>query len=217
MNDPLRLAVALIPLAIYFALLGLVNLRRRPFLMPAARDTAALALGLSGMMLVGPLELFAPREAFANFGIYIWAMLLTLYSLLITLYILVSRPGLVIYNISLDEFLPVLNEVLEPLADDIRWAGNMLAIPRLGIELHVESFAPMRNIRLTAVSDLQSFRGWGMLEAALTTRLEQVEVRPNSRGVSFVVLGTLLLGTAIWWLASDPTAVASRLEGLFRH
>ena len=54
--DPFRLAIALLPLAAYVLLLGLLNLRRRPFLTSGGCDVAALGVALSGLMFVGPLE-----------------------------------------------------------------------------------------------------------------------------------------------------------------
>ena len=61
--DPFRLAIALVPVAAYVLLLGLVNLRRRPFLTSGGSDLTALGVALSGLMFVGPLELFRPEAA----------------------------------------------------------------------------------------------------------------------------------------------------------
>ena len=66
--DPLHLSIALSPLAVYFVLLGIINLSARPQLTTGARDTAALAVGLSGLVVVGPMELFLPERAAAQFG-----------------------------------------------------------------------------------------------------------------------------------------------------
>ena len=49
--DPFRLCLALGPAAIYFLLLGTINLSRRPLLVSGGRDTATLALAITGMGL----------------------------------------------------------------------------------------------------------------------------------------------------------------------
>src|SRR3954467_13252122 len=125
--DPFRLAIALVPVAAYVLLLGLLNLRRRPFLTSGGCDVAALGVALSGLMFVGPLELFRPAAATQAFGNYIWLFLLLFYWLWLVLLVLLSRPRLVIYNISSDELHPVLVDAAGRLDAAARWAGNNLS------------------------------------------------------------------------------------------
>ena len=75
MIDPFRLAVAVIPLAAYLLLLGVLNCRRRPFLTSGGCDLTALGLSISGLLFVGPMELFRPDSATRSFGNYIWLFL----------------------------------------------------------------------------------------------------------------------------------------------
>ena len=70
--DPFRLAIALVPLAAYLLLVGMVNLRRRPFLTSGGSDLAALGLALTGLVFVGPLDFLRPEPATAEFGNYVW-------------------------------------------------------------------------------------------------------------------------------------------------
>ena len=105
--DPLRLAIALVPVAAYALVLALVNARRRPFLTSGGSDLAALGVAISGLMFVGPLELFRPDAATREFGNYIWLFLLSLYWLGLVLVLLLARPRLVIYNTSSEELRPV--------------------------------------------------------------------------------------------------------------
>jgi hypothetical protein len=100
--DPFRLAIALVPVAAYVLLLGVVNARRRPFLTSGGSDLTALGVALSGLMFVGPMELFRPEAATREFGNYIWLVLLLFYWLWLLLVVLVSRPRLVIYNINME-------------------------------------------------------------------------------------------------------------------
>src|SRR3954452_11451184 len=101
--DPFRLAIALVPLAAYVLLLGLLNLRRRPFLTSGGCDMAALGLALSGLIFIGPLELFRPEAATRSFGNYIWLFLIIFYWLWLLLVVLLTRPRLVGYKICMDE------------------------------------------------------------------------------------------------------------------
>ena len=77
--DPLRLAIAVVPVAAYVLVLGLLNLRRRPFLTSGGCDLTALGIALSGLMFVGPMELLRPESATRSFGNYVWLFLLLFY------------------------------------------------------------------------------------------------------------------------------------------
>ena len=68
-------------MAIYLLLLGMINLSRRPLLVSGGRDAAALALAITGMVIVGPFELFLPQASVVRYGPYVWVMVLTFYGL----------------------------------------------------------------------------------------------------------------------------------------
>src|SRR5579862_4982844 len=111
--DSLRFCLALGPLAIYLLLIGGINLSRRSWVITGSRDLAALGVGLSGFIIVGPIELLMPQHAANQFGPYIWLMLLVMYSLALSLAVLMSRPRLTIYNVSASELRAILAEVIE--------------------------------------------------------------------------------------------------------
>ena len=109
--DPFRLCLAMGPVAIYLLLLGTVNMFRRPFLVSGGRDTAALGLAISGLIIVGPVELLFPVSASVSFGTFtVWTCLIALYGLCLVFTLLMLRPRLVVYNILPDEFRPILAE-----------------------------------------------------------------------------------------------------------
>src|SRR3954463_3583692 len=105
--DPLRLAIALVPVAAYVLLLGLLNLRRGPFLTSGVCALAALGIALSGLMFVGPLELFRPEAATRSFGNYIWLFMVLFYWLWLPLLVFLARPRLGIYKINIQKIQPV--------------------------------------------------------------------------------------------------------------
>ncbi len=214
--DPLRLCLALGPLAVYFVLMGAINLIRRPILLSGARETVALAVAVSGLVLIGPIELFMPQAAAVDFGAFVWALLISFYVLVVTLLVLIGRPRLVVYNVTEAEFWPVLAEVVGALDPEARWAGNSLVLPGLQVELHVESFALMRNVSVTAIGELQSYQGWRRLESALGGALREVEVAPNPQGAGLLLVGLMMAVTVLWQLASDPQAITQAFFDMLR-
>lgn len=214
--DPFRLCLALGPVAVYMVLVGAVNLFRRPLLVSGTRDTAALGLAVSGLILVGPIELFVPVEAVLAFGSKVWIFLILLYVLVLVLVLLMSRPRLVIYNVTIAELRPALADVAAAQDDDARWAGDSLVLPNLGVRLHMECVPAMRNVSLVSSGPQQSYLGWRRLERALGTALSRVEVSRNPRGFSLASAG-VLLGVALMMLvARDPHAVFESLASMFQ-
>jgi hypothetical protein len=215
--DPLRLAIALVPLAAYVLVLGLVNLRRRPFLTSGGSDTVALGVALSGLMFVGPLELFRPEAATREFGNYIWLFLLVFYWLWVLLMVLLARPRLVVYNISVEELHPVLADAAGRLDGEARWAGNHLSLPRLGVQLHIDGLDAMRNVSLVSSGSRQNIDGWRRLSRELSRSLRPVRVKPNPRAIGFLFVSLALLGLSITFMFSRPEALDQAMHEVFAY
>ncbi len=215
--DPFRLAVAFVPLAAYCLLIALLNARRKPFITTGGCDLAALGAALSGLVLVGPIELFRPQAASAEFGSYVWLFLLVFYWLWVWLAVLIARPRLVIYNISDSELRPILSEAARSIDSEARWAGDSLALPKVGVLLHVEQSEFMRNVSLISSGPGQELGGWRRLGGELNERLQslQVERNPRALGISLVALALMALCTA--HLLSDPVRVAQAVREVLSY
>jgi hypothetical protein len=215
--DPLHIAIALGPLATYFLVLGSVHLATRPLVVSGARDAAALALAIAGLVVVGPMELFLIEEAAVRYGTLVWAMMLVAYGLTVILVILLQRPRLVIYNISQQQLRPVLAEVVAQLDSEARWAGESLAMPQLGVQLYLESSPLFQNVQLVAAGPEQNLPGWKRLEKALAIALRKSRHRAQRFGVlaTMAGLGTAALVTYV--LMRDPGGVMHSLNEMLRR
>jgi len=222
--DPLCLCLALGPVAMYLLLLGAVNLSRRPVVVSGVRDTATLALALSGLFVVGPMALFLPYAAAAHFGGFVWLLLLFLYVMCVILALLLMRPRLVIYNISVDRIRSFLADAVDRLDPDARWAGDSLILPQLKVQLYVDYYSALRNVSLVSIGGKQSHAGWRRLELVLMAALARAEVPRNPRGLSLLFCSMLILAglaTAIayhpqpaWQLLLDIAQPLMRMVGL---
>jgi hypothetical protein len=215
--DPFRLAIALVPAAAYALVLSLINLRRRPFLTSGGSDLTALGVALSGLMFVGPLELFRPEAATREFGNYIWLFLLLFYWLWLLLLVLLSRPRLVIYNISAEELHPLLAEAAGQLDPDARWAGNHLSLPRLGVQLHIDSLDLMRNVSLVASGGRQNIDGWRRLARELSNSLQPIRVKSNPRAIGLLAVSLILLTTSVTYMLARPEALLQAMNEVFAY
>ncbi len=125
--DAARSFIALGPLAIYLLVLGAINFFPRPFLTTGLRDLAALGLAVCGLVLVGPVELFAPTQVIAKMGVVFWLSILGFYVSSVTLLLLLLPPRLVVYNMKAEQLRPVLSRVASVLGFRSPLAGRRVA------------------------------------------------------------------------------------------
>ncbi len=215
--DSLHLFIALTPLALYLVLLGLMNLSRHPKLLTGARDTAVLGLALSGLVAAGPMELFMPEAAAMRFHSYVWALLGTFYLLCLSLVVLVMRPRIVIYNVSIDQLRPILASVVSELDVEARWAGDSLLLPQLGVQLCLEPSELLRNAQLVATGPRQSYAGWRRLELALAAALRSTPGARNPHGYALVLAGLAIAATVAVSVSHDAQQMAQLVRNLFRE
>ena len=211
-----ELLIAVAPIAMYLVLLGLINLRRRPYVLTGTRESLLVGLALAGLVVVGPIELFFPQQAANRFGHYVWPLLAMFYTLLLCLWILLGRPRLIVYNVSSAQLRAVLSEAAIKLDADARWAGDSLALPQMNVQLHLEVFDWMRNVTLVSTGGDQSYTNWRRLEGALRVALREITVPRNPRGYSFILVGLMLIATLAIQAARNPQAIAQGLIDFLR-
>lgn len=193
-SDPVRLAIAVCPLAAYLALIGFINLRRAPFITSGGRDALALSIGLSGLAMIGPLALMMPSWSISVYGSYAWLMMLTLYFLMVAFFILTRRPRIIAYNTTIKHLRPLLREVADGLDPAARWAGESLFLPTLQLHLVMEEDYGTRNVQIKSIGPRQDYNGWRQLELALVQVLRQHEkLSINPYGIFLVGIGVFML------------------------
>jgi hypothetical protein len=191
--DPLRMIVALVPLAGYLLLLSFLNLRRYASVVSGARDSLLLGLGLSGLALVGPLELLLPESTAFRFGQYAWLMLGCFYLLSLVLVVMVERPRMVIYNSDVETIRPALSQVVRKMDEQARWSGDTVLLPSVGVRLYLDRHTALRNVQLVSIGSEQSYAAWTALEKGLRTALKQVPCERGVCGSLFVMFAVAVL------------------------
>ncbi|HEV2971823.1 MAG TPA: hypothetical protein VGY55_17750 [Pirellulales bacterium] len=215
--DPLHLAVAFLPLAAYLIGLGAIHLRRRPTIWSGAFDTAALAAAVSGLIVAGPMELFLPESSPLP-GAYLWLLMLALYVLCVTLWNLMARPRVVIFNITLERLQPALAELCVRMDEKFTATGDSYMLPQIGVQFHVERYMPLHNVSLVAIGDQQSLTGWRRLQTELARSLGSVGVASRVPGYSFLFVGALTIAATIYLLGRvDGTTLVQQLRELLRQ
>jgi len=200
-RDPagLPLWIALVPLAVYLLALTLVHLRRRPLVVPGSWDLALLVVSVAGLAVGGPLAAFVPPAAE---GLWRWLLPAGVLVLLTAAATLAARPRLVVYNMSGEQLRPVIAEVAAALDHDSRWAGETVALPGRGLQIHLET-GGMRSVSLVAVGSRTSPEAWTEFGRRVRRALAAVPVRPSPWSWLFAAAAALVLAVA-GWLALRP-------------
>lgn len=215
--DPLHLAIGLGPLAMYLLVLGAINLSSRSFVTSGARDAAALAIAVSGLVVAGPMELFMVEGAARFWGAGVWVILLAAYALATLLLILTLRPRLIVYNATLEQLRPLIAEIVTRLDPETRWAGESIVMPQLGVQFHVEAQPALKNVTLVASGPNQNVAGWRRLEVELAAALRPVKTAPNPAGLCWILIGALACAGVTWYLAHDPAGVTQAMNDMLHR
>ncbi len=216
MLDPLRTAIALVPLGIFLALWGVLHLRRRPWVLAGWRETAALGLACSGLVLVGPAELFLPYAAGVRFGPWVWLLLALLYLLSIVLLIQSQAPRLVLFDLETADAVALATRAAKQLDSDARWAGSTLWLPNHGLEVRLDGHAPLRSATLTARGLPPAEPSWRHFAQLLRQECQEARTGPGLTGIVLLAWGLGLLSLSARQLVHDPALVTQALVELLR-
>lgn len=215
--DPLRFTIIVLPFAVYLVMLAMLNLRQRPFITTGSRDTAALGIGISGLIAVGPMALFFPEAAAIRFGAFVWLIMLIFYGLCVSLVVLLMRPRLVVYNTTLEQLRPLITEIANRMDSKSRWTADSMIIPNRQIHFHLESTDWMNNVQIISTGNRQSYEGWRDLEVSLKQASATVRVQPNVMGLAFVSLAVVLVAIALGWMYWDQPSVQVALDEILKR
>jgi hypothetical protein len=188
-----------------------INLSRRSFVTTGTRDLLALAVGLSGFAVIGPIELLTSTAVVISLGPTYWALVLALYTsgwLLIAMHL---KPRLVIYNIAQEELSVALEQAARRLDPDAHWTGHTLLSPAWQAQLALEPFSVLCNVSIVSVGEPAAPLFWRQLESALRQQLAESRVPPSSYGLGMVIVAVAMLIAMAYQWVSDAQAITRGL------
>ena len=206
--DSLPLGAAFLPLGVYLLALGWVHLRRRPLAIAGVWDGILLGASLVGLVTVGPIALVRPATGGSSWS---WPMLILGFCLVVALCVLVSRPRLIVYNISLEQLRPLVAEVAADLDPQARWAGETVALPTRGLQVHLDGDGSLRTVSLIGVGRRSAHEAWSEFSRRVRQASRRLRVRASPWGGLFAGVGVVLVLLAFWSIAA--TLLARRAPG----
>ena len=212
--EPFPLILAFLPLSAYLLLIGMIRLVAAPVVTTGGRDLGALAVGISGLVAIGPAELFFPGPAAASMGAYVWLVLLLFYILAVSLVILSLPTRLVVYGMAPQSLLEPLREaaaVLDPAAtSDPR--RPQVFLPTLGVRLRIDGNPLVETSQIAAFEPNLPAVFWGQLLAALRKQTQGKGPRFRTAGWGMIALGLVLAIPPLLAAVSQPEAVVAGLQ-----
>lgn len=216
---PFSMLIAILPLAAYLTLFGAIRLLGRPMVTTGGRDIFAVAIAISGLIAVGPAELFFPTAAATLFGAAIWPVLAFLYLLLVILVIISSRPRLVVYGLGPKSMTQPLLRAAQTIDPDARCdeEAGQIELPRSGLHLRLEGHRGAETAEVFAYESHVSPSFWSRLLVALRAELSKEEaVSPRRGGTSFAIGLAMLLFLSLQLFVAHEEVVQGFREWLWR-
>lgn len=208
----IHFAIAAIPVAVYFMLVGGLRLRTRPLVTTGWRDTLTLGIAASGLIAIGPMQLFFPAQAAARWHAWVWLALFALYAMGLLMLMLSSKPRLVAYGMDGEQFSSALLSAAREIDDQANWHGEVLTLPQATMQLAIEPSGTLRVHQVVHVGFLRNVQDWIRLERAFVKAGAQVVCPRSSAGWPFVIAGGVLLVLAILPLINDPNLALAQLK-----
>ena len=215
MLDLLRFAIAILPLAAYFNVLGLMRLRSAPTVVSGAMDLLLLGLALLGVVAIGPIELFFPRAAYSLLGIWIWIVLIALYFFVLMLMVLNTAPKLVVYGLDHRSLRTQLCELLDQEKIRSEWLGDMVDLPDLGVRACIEPAGRGCVSQVHSAGKQQDLTGWFTLERLLAKKISKSNIDQRGQAILLLLTSFVLFGIAVLLISNDLPRLQSVVVSFF--
>lgn len=206
MFEPYAATIAFAPLIVYLLALSIIRIGGFVWVTTGARDLAAVIFAISGLIVIGPLELFFPNTTAALLGPWVWAPLLLLYFLIACLVVLNSRPKLVVYGRTLEEVYPAMVRAACALdASAIENAEQLqLHLPALSAHLRLDLARGNDCSSVVAFEQTLPVVFWRQFAKQLRTELRGTSPPFPRRGWAMLIIATIAAFLLIRHVAAQP-------------
>lgn len=185
LNVTLQVATVVVPAAVYFLLLGLLNSQRHPQLISGRTDFIVLNAAFFPIFCVPALS-YVGASAAALLGVL--AVVLAAVVVLAP-----ARCGRwVLYNIAMPEALRAAERALQAIGEPFTRRGRCLTLDRIDLSLRFGAMPLLRNVSIAADGD-DARRVAPRLERALVEQLARIHTTATPMAQTFLLIATAML------------------------
>ncbi len=201
-------AAVVVPAAVYFLLLGLLNSQRTPQLLRGRVDFIVLVAAFFPIFCVPVLNYFGASP---------WTLAAVVGGVAGTTVVLAPprRGNWVIYNIAVPEAFRAAERALKQMGEPFTRTGRRLMLSRSNLKLHFTSVPLLRNVSLAASGEVQrDFHQ--MFERRLAEQLAEIRTDPTPTAVTFLLLATSMLVIPLGLFANRMPEMVRLITDLVR-
>lgn len=203
-----HLVLALLPLIGYLLLLGIARLLGKVIVTTGGRDIAALGIAISGMVAIGPAELFFPNAAATVFGPWVWIALITFYALIVSLVALTATPKLVVYGRTPEQLFPALTAAAEQVDEKaVSMDGLKVYLPSYGIHFRIDGYRSADHAQVVAFESGVSLKVWDKMFSHFRQEAEKTSAPAPRRGHMMILVAFALSAILLWQVISNQEQV----------
>jgi len=205
---PVQVAAVLVPAAVYFLLLGLLNSQRTPQLLRGRSDFILLVAAFFPVFCVPVLNYL---------GASFWSVLAVV-GAAVGAAVLLAPPVIgnwVIYNIAMPEALRAAERALQTMGESFSRKGRRLLLGQRQIVLRFTSLPLLRNVSVAAHGkDLRRFQR--EFEGLFSGQLATIRAEATPMAATFLLLATAMLVTPLALVADRMPEMVRIITDLIR-
>ncbi|TWU17055.1 hypothetical protein Poly21_42640 [Allorhodopirellula heiligendammensis] len=217
MFDPFAATLAFSPLIVYVLCLSIIRIGGFVWVTTGARDTAAVLVAISGLIVIGPMELFFPNATASLLGAWVWIPLMLLYFLFACLVVINSRPKLVIYGRTLEEVYPAMVRAARAMDSNAIEHEEQLQIHLPALTTHIR-LDPVRGNDCSSVVAFEPtlpLAFWNQLANHLRTELRPTPPPYPRRGWAMLIMATMTAFFLVRYIAAQPALLVEGFHEWF--
>jgi len=203
----IRVATVVVPLAVYFLVLGLLNTRRTPQILTGRLDFALLITAMSPLFVLPVLHMVGISETsiVAACGVVACGIL-----------VLAPRGRTwVVYNATPAEAQRAASSALRAMGHSwCKVGGGVLRIDEGGQRVHMTPFPLLRNVSIRFEGNEEGGAAFGR---QLTRELAGVQTEPRSTAVALLVVAVGMMVAPLAMLANQAGEIARIVSGLLNN
>lgn len=205
---PIQVAAVVVPAAVYFLLLGLLNSQRTPQLLRGRTDFILLVTAFSPILCVPVLNCLGASfwTVLAVVGVALGAAML----------LAPPRSGSwVVYNIAMPEALRAAERALQAMGEPFSRNGRRLLLGQREVSLRFTSLPLLRNVSIAADGkELRAFQR--QFEALLGKQLALVRTEVTPMAATFLLLAAAMLVAPLALVADRMPEMVRIITDLIR-
>ncbi len=201
-----RVTMVVVPVALYFFILGFLNTRLHPQVLSGRQDFAILTVALSPLVFGPFVHYFGDNLLVLVVGV----SLLGLAGFVLT----PCGRSLVIYNMTLSGARRVVAGVLKRQGMSVKVSGRGVGIHDNEAFVEISGFPFLRVITIRMADGNEEF--WNDFQTMLINRVQRIEVVPRPIAVSLLLVATCMLVAPMILVVQHTPEIVRLLEDLVK-